>query len=561
MLLEHMAFKNGPKPDAPPLEIAPGRVTVFVGPNNGGKSSALRDISNEFVFNQAHDQRVISSLRFANVTRERAEQKISKYRVSEAGQTPERRILMRRNIGRQEVNEQFLLDHLLNQFNQGRQESYNRQYISQHLLSMFALNLTGENRLGLVTQSQAQRLTDPAQTTIAALFQDDSLRRILSDIVYDSFQMHLVIDATNMGSFAYALSETSPPPEIERAFTAEAIEFFRNSHALSTSSDGTKAFVGVLSEVIAGDVEVLIIDEPEAFLHPGLAYTLGRQIGLKIAADKQLFAATHSPHFLMGCLSAGVAIDVVRLTHRAGRGTAQLLPAARLSEMMNDPLLRSVGVVSALFYESAVVVEADADRAFYEEINNRLNLYSPPSVRHATFLNAHNKQTASEIVAELRQVGVPSGLVVDIDWVKEDGQVCTKYFDAAGVPEGLREGLRKTRQTVRSYLHAANPDYKRRGGITLLAGAELATATAFFNQMEMYGLFTVRAGELESWLPQLNCNRNKSVWLGEVFAALGSDPSLATYVRPAQDDVWELMRNIAAWVSNTGRLGMETQSC
>lgn len=557
MLVEQIIFKYGPRPEADPLEITPGRVTVFVGPNNGGKSSALRDISNEFVFNQAHDQFVISATKIANITREQAEQKISRFRVPEAGDAPERRILIRRNIGRQEVNVQYLLNDLLDQFNQNpRAQHFNREYISQHLLSMFTLNLTGESRLGLVNQSQAQRLTDPAQTTIAALFQDDVLRRTLSDIIFDSFHMHLVIDATNMGSFAYALSENRPAVEIERAFTDEAIEFFRNSHALSISSDGTKAFVGVLSEVIAGEVEVLIIDEPEAFLHPGLAYTLGRQIGLKIGADRQLFAATHSPHFLMGCLSAGVPIDVVRLTHRAGRGTAQLLSAERLAQMMNDPLLRSVGVVSALFYESAVVVEADADRAFYEEINNRLNLYSPPSVRHATFLNAHNKQTASEIVAELRQIGVPSALVVDIDWIKEDGQVCTKYFNAAGIPEGLRQGLRIMRQTVRGYLQAANPDYKRQGGIALLAGEELATAVAFFDQMETYGLFTVRAGELESWLAHLNCNRNKSVWLGEVFTALGSDPSNEAYVRPGEDDIWQFLRNIAAWVSNTDRLGM-----
>ncbi|MBJ2153775.1 ATP-dependent endonuclease [Paracoccus sp. IB05] len=559
MLLEHLIFKSGPKPESPPLEIDPGRVTVFVGPNNGGKSSALRDITNEFIFNQAHNRHVVSEVRITNITRERAEQKISKFRVPEVGPTPERRIFVRRNMGRHEVNEQYLLDDLLTRFNRRQRDQHsNLQYISQHLLSMFALNLTGESRLGLVNQSPAQRLTDPAQSTIAALFQDDALRHALSDIIYDSFQMHLVIDPTEMGSFAYALSETRPPAEIERAFTDQAIEFFRDSHPLSASSDGTKAFVGVLSEVIAGDVEVIIIDEPEAFLHPGLAYTLGRQIGLKIGADKQLFAATHSPHFLMGCLSAGAPIDVVRLTHRAGRGTAQLLPAMRLSQMMNDPLLRSVGVVSALFYESAVVVEADSDRAFYEEINNRLDLYSPPSVRHATFLNAHNKQTASEIVAELRQVGVPSALVVDIDWIKEDGQVCTKYFNAAGIPEGLRQGLRNTRQTVRAYLNAANPDYKRQGGIDLLTGDELATAVAFFNQMETYGLFTVRTGELESWLPHLNCHRNKSVWLGEMFAALGSDPSLAAYVRPAQDDVWEFLRNIAAWVSNTDRLGMGT---
>lgn len=313
-----------------------------------------------------------------------------------------------------------------------------------------------------------------------------------------------------------------------------------------------------MSEVIAGEVEVLIIDEPEAFLHPGLAYTLGRQIGLTMGPERQIFAATHSPHFLMGCLSAGVELDIIRLTHRAGVGTARLLTAARLSRMMNDPLLRSVGVVSALFYESAIVVEADADRAFYEEINNRINLYSPPAVRHAIFLNAHNKQTAAEIVFELRQSGVPSALVLDIDWIKEDGQVCAKYFRAAGVPDGLQEGLRTTRRTVRQYLNAADENYKRAGGVGLLTGSELATASEFFSQMERYGLFTVRTGELETWLSHLGCSRNKSVWLGEVFTAMGSEPSSGAFVRPAPDDVWAFMRGIAAWVSNPDRQGMGT---
>lgn len=555
MLIERITFKHGATREAQPIDLVPGRVTIFVGPNNGGKSSALREITNEFIFKKDLQNHVISALKIANISRKMAEEKLSQVRSIGDRNDPESIVLLRKNIGRQTINTGYLLDELLPQYNK-RRLGFNLQYISDHLLSMFALNLTGESRLALINQSQAQKLTDPAQSTIATLFQDDALRHALSDIIFDYFNMHLVIDATSMGLFEYALSETRPPVEIERAFTAEAIEFFRNTHALSASSDGTKAFVGVLSEVMAGEVEVLIIDEPEAFLHPGLAYALGRQIGLKIGAGKQLFAATHSPHFLMGCLSAGVAIDVVRLTHRAGVGTAQLLPAARLSQMMNDPLLRSVGVVSALFYESAIVVEADSDRAFYEEINNRLNLYSPPSVRHATFLNAHNKQTASEIVAELRQVGVPSALIIDIDWIKEDGQVCTKYFNAAGIPEGLRQGLRNTRQTVRGYLAAINPEYKRQGGITLLAGDELATAVSFFDQMEAYGLFTVRSGELESWLPHLDCNRNKSVWLGEVFAALGSDPSLGAYVRPAQNDVWKFLRDIAAWVSNPDRLGM-----
>ncbi len=41
MLVEEIVFKHGDAPEAPPLEINPGRITIFVGPNNGGKSTAL----------------------------------------------------------------------------------------------------------------------------------------------------------------------------------------------------------------------------------------------------------------------------------------------------------------------------------------------------------------------------------------------------------------------------------------------------------------------------------------------------------------------------------------
>jgi hypothetical protein len=37
---------------------------------------------------------------------------------------------------------------------------------------------------------------------------------------------------------------------------------------------------------------------------------------------------------------------------------------------MRNPLLRSTGVLSGLFYEFVIVTEADADRAFYQEIND-----------------------------------------------------------------------------------------------------------------------------------------------------------------------------------------------
>ena len=68
-----------------------------------------------------------------------------------------------------------------------------------------------------------------------------------------------------------------------------------------------------------------------------------------------------------------------------------------------------------------MVCEADADRAFYEEINRRLTASGLGHVKDALFLNAVNKQTIRRIVKPLRQMGVPAVAVVDLDILKKDG--------------------------------------------------------------------------------------------------------------------------------------------
>lgn len=307
--------------------------------------------------------------------------------------------------------------------------------------------------------------------------------------------MHLVIDPTAMAQLHYALSPIAPPsPEIERSFSDEAINFYKKTTRLEHASDGTKAFIGILSEVLAGNPEVLFIDEPEAFLHPGLAYMLGREIGKNVSENKQLFVATHSPQFLMGCIASGINIDIIRLTFGSSTGTARLLPADKLKEMMTDPLLRSIGVVSALFYNYAVLVEGPSDRAFYEEINNRLEAEGKIHINHALFLQTHGKHAAAEIALPLREIGIPTALILDIDWLKEGGAVEKKYFNGACLPDGLFESFGKLRKDVRLLLENNNPDYKRKGGISLLEKGDLEVAEHFISSMEEYGLF--QSGEV-----------------------------------------------------------------
>lgn len=549
MRVEELSFKAGESPDASPLQVPLGSITVFIGPNNGGKSASLREIHG-FLASGVENSTIFRGIRHSKLTMDEVEQKIPLL-WDKSVRTSNPTLAMFGSRGnRQEVNLNDLRSMI------GQSEGRYHPYVHVVFFRHFLLNLGGENRLGLANGGGAQNLRELPQSTIAALFRDDALRDVVSEIVHDAFGQYLVIDPTQMGTLSYAFANSKPSDQIARSFGNEAIAFFEQTNRIDNASDGTKAFIGIITEVLAGEHDILFMDEPEAFLHPSLAYLLGREVTRHIGG-KQMFTSTHSPNFLMGCMSVGVPVDIMRLTYKSGVATARLLPSSDLAKMMQDPLLKSVGVMNALFYESAIVVEADSDRAFYDEINNRINLYGIDGIRHTTFLNAHNKQEATHIARVLRNVGIPAALILDIDWIKEDRKVAQRYLAAAGVPAGLRPGLIETRRQVRSLLEAKGGDYKTGGGVRMLAGAELATANDFFDQLDSYGLFTVRNGELESWLSDLGVKARKDLWLSQMFGAMGSDPSKAEYVRPGTDDVWEFIRKINRWTADANRKGMQ----
>ncbi|MNS59533.1 hypothetical protein D3C72_924930 [compost metagenome] len=544
MRIEKIRFSSGATATAEPLCLTPGRITLFIGPNNGGKSQALRDIASRFSghFNGV----VLSDVKVTTFSDSDLETKIewlSRPKFSNEDPNPDIIPLGRRG------NYQLIQKSALKQFatNDLHYHVY-AQWFLQHLI----INLGGESRLQLTNPVNAEPLRKPATSTMSVVLRSDDIRTSLSNIVFEAFGQHLVIDPTEMSQIQYSLSQSAPSsPDLERSFSEESVKFFEKARPLSVASDGTKAFIGIMSEVMAGDHEVLLIDEPEAFLHPSLAYQLGREISKNLGDHKQLFAATHSPHFMMGCVDSGVDVDIIRLTHTPESSSARSLPKEDLKTITTDPLLKSIGVTSALFYQSAVVCEADSDRAFYSEIASRLQ--NRRGFKHAAFLNGYGKHTMPRIVEALRSLGIPTVGIMDIDWIKEDGSVVDNYLGGFGIPDGMREAVRSSRREVRKSLEAANQNYKRDGGTSLLSGQEKETALAFLQLTRGYGIFTVSGGELESWLPNLNVSRNKSKWLQEVFFALGSNPSSADYIHPTDDDVWKFIGEIGIWLDNFKR--------
>jgi hypothetical protein len=213
-------------------------------------------------------------------------------------------------------------------------------------------------------------------------------------------------------------------------------------------------------------------------LHPSLSFKLGLEIAkVTLGTDKRLFVATHSSDFVMGCIQSGAPINIVRLTYRDGVATARILPNQDILRLMRNPLLRSAGVMSGLFYEFVIVTESDTDRAFYQEVNERLLHFQPKlGIPHCLFLNAQNKQTVQTLIRPLRELGIPAAGVVDIDILKDGGAVWSSFLESASVPQIDHQPLALSRQAIKQKLDATGKGMKRDGGVSLLQGSDLEAA-------------------------------------------------------------------------------------
>lgn len=559
-MLNRLVFKAGSSASKPPLDLQLSPVTIFVGPNNSGKSRALIEIESYVTKTIQLTSNVIDKVVLEAWEIEALEKELAALTVQPL---PTERVdadfVL---VGKIEPNSNrshrvslykpslFKEAARPNEFKEGHYSAF---------LSLLTLRLDGKNRLSLTDDQKAGDLQKLAPNHLAELFIDNAARQRVSRSVHEAFGKYLVIDPTHIGHLRLRLSSRQPADEREEKGWDSASQAFHSVATLvSEASDGVKAFVGMLITLIAGDPKITLIDEPEAFLHPSLCSKLGKEItGALSGTNRRLFIATHSASFLMGCVQGGAPINIVRLTYDYSNATARLLTREKLTPLMRNPLLRSIGVLNALFYSIVVVTEADADRAFYQEINERLLFAKDPrGIEGCLFLNAQNKQTVWDIVQPLRELGIPAAGIVDIDVLKEGGAVWNKLVTGAFLPNLSHTGLASDRSALHKAFNATGKDMKRDGGIQLLDPEDREACSNFFSILADYGAFVVPNGEVEAWLPSLAVSRGKGAWLTTIFKAMGEEPSASSYVRPCAGDVWDFIGSIRDWASGFDRKGI-----
>lgn len=547
-MIQTIELNCGETPQAKPLILDGSKgVTIFVGPNNSGKSALLEALYGNFNHRFGKRQPALKKLTFRHFDINSLEE-----RIEFRGKSDDASVEI---SGISRTRRDWI---------SGFRDK--REWLGQTgklLREGACIWLNGTTRLATLGEESGGNLTNPSRP-LERLLTDDPRRKNFQSAVFEGIGRYPFIDRiTSNGTLKLAFSEKKPDAVTERGVDNNLLEYVKSSLDRASVSDGFNAYVGIIGTLFASDYRCILIDEPEAFLHPALARTLGKQIAV-LAKDKQVFAATHSAEFLMGAIESGVPIRIVRLQYEKSVASACLLDGAELKTFMNDPLLRSANVLSGLFARSVIVGESDTDRAFYQEINTRLlSERDQRGIENAVFLNAQNKQTVTRIMRLLRKMGVPTVGIVDLDVFSEGGENWSKQMDAAGIPQEMRSTLEVSRKSIFECLKAASTDrekkdFKRRGGIALLEKGSKEAAENVIDNLKNYGLIIVPCGEIEGWLAKLHVSRSKNNWLHCIFDALGSNADKPEYVRPSEGDVWDFIGLANSWLTSPDRKGMAT---
>jgi hypothetical protein len=433
--------------------------------------------------------------------------------------------------------------------------------VAVRLLAPHTLSLNGRQRFELANGAQSGHLDAPPTSHWMAVEREDDVYEEVDAMVHAAFEQHLVVQTFRPPHLQPALSPTPIPEELRHSTSQEAVAHQQAATPLEELSDGVQVFCGLTAAVAALPHLLLLIDEPEAFLHPTLCRRLGANLA-RIARqrDARLITATHSAEFLLGCLEEVPETTVLRLDYRAGIPASHALSADRVSELSRDPLLRSADALHALFARSAVICEADSDRAFYEEINRRLvEAGGRLGALDSAFLNAQNWQTTVRIAAPLRAAGAPTAIILDLDTLAQD-DAWSEIVGMASPVQAEHDHIFRVRAAARDAIIACGrpaPDAPLRvkvSGLDALDPAHRATVQTAIDELAAIGVFLVEVGELENWLGQFGCT-NKQTWVTDVLQRLGA-PEDPAYVTPGHGDVWDFAERIARWLEDPGRRGM-----
>jgi hypothetical protein len=438
----------------------------------------------------------------------------------------------------------------------------------QGLTRFFCNLLSADQRLALSNPAQnIAYITDAPSAPQHYLYRDEGLERRLSSQFRAAFGVDLIVNRVGGNQVPLHVGNRPDPKQGQDRLSLEYLEQIVKLPLLHVQGDGMRSFAGVLLYTAVGRESVLLIDEPEAFLHPPQARELGRMLAVDRQRDRQMFVATHSGDVLRGVLDgARTNVRVIRLRRDGSVNRVSQLENAKLAELWSDPLLRYSNILDGLFHERVIVCEGDADARFYSAIMDALVDSAGEGTRRPDimFVQCGGKDRIPMVMRALREVSVPVAAVVDFDVLRSEQPLRDIVEAAAGSWNAIEDDWKLVKasieskkpelptkevgeeigkvlnsvatpafpdtasETIRRILRRSSPwaIAKNSGKTYIPSGDPTRAFDRLYKALNGYGVFIVDVGEVEMFVRSVGNHGPK--WVNEVLKKnLISDPELA----------------------------------
>lgn len=421
------------------IDINKNDIVIFVGPNNAGKSQALKDIYE--ICETKKPSIVVKDIKI----------------VKHAGDIK----MFLENIS-------IVNDHGTYKNYEGLGYSFASHSISGYSRDkyygsarpLFVAYLNTLNRLTISNPANLISRKAAKKNPIHYVAFDRTYREWLSENFKQAFSKELMPHTLNGSNIPLCIGDAV---KFDKDFIDEQERMEEYAAILDTykqvqeQGDGIKSFTGILLYLMLDYYCTFLIDEPESFLHPPQANIMGRIIGKTLRENQQAFISTHSEEIIKGLLDVcPERVKIVRITREEDVNEFSVLENEKFNEVWNDPLLKYSNIMTSLFHKNVILCESDSDCKFYSIIENHIKQLEG-KYSETLFIHCGGKHRMAKTATALKALNVNVKLVPDID-VMNDEKVFKGIVEAFGVEW---TSIQKDYNTVVSNLHSPKEEIKR----------------------------------------------------------------------------------------------------
>jgi energy-coupling factor transporter ATP-binding protein EcfA2 len=390
----------------------PGTVTVVVGPNNVGKSTLLRQIREILMSAQLERSQspcVVAEVSSPWSTGTADDLDAWLRATSTVVSTPSGDQVHRPNV------QQFPIHAFRDQMLRPATGSLVSWFVNHHTAS--------DSMNAIHPASRPDTPGAPPNSSLQVLHVDAAKFNALADVVERMFGFSLFLDRTS-NQFSLRMGEPSVAPYPVDTYNLEYDKAVAALPLVQEQGDGIRAAVGLLLPLFTLPHQLVLIDEPEAYLHPPQARIIGAEIGYQAKNNgKQIIIATHDRSVLQGVIESEASVTVLHLTRDGDAAHAETLDASAVAQLWVDPALRYTNALEGLFHPAVIVAENERDAHFYNAaIDYVWSTRSPKRPAHnLMFLGSNGKTNMARIVDGLCTLGVRVVSCPDLDVLNDEG--------------------------------------------------------------------------------------------------------------------------------------------